>query len=418
MPRFSRLLTDVRPLRESVAYRRLWIGQAISGFGQQMSVVAIAFEVYSITGSSFSVGLVGLAGFLPLVAGGLYGGALVDAFDRRLVAVTSALGLWLCSLALVAHSAAGLSEVGVLYAIVAVQSVFFAVNQPARAAMLPQLLPADLLPAANALGMASTNLSFTVGPLLGGVVIAWRGVEAAYIVDAVLFVAALYSVLRLPALPPAEKVPVPGLRSVAEGLRFLAGAPNIRMTFVLDLCAMMLAHPRALFPALAVTVFASGASSLGILQAAPAVGSLLAFAVSGWISRVSRHGIAVAVSVILYGTSIAAAGLSALWWPGLLWVCVVFLACAGGADMVSAAFRTTILQVAAPDEMRGRMQGVFIIVVAGGPRLGDFILGSLASLTGEGRAMLFGGVACVVGVIVSVTLSRRFLAYDARRPTP
>ncbi len=422
--RVPRLLTDVRPLRASAAYRRLWIGQTISGFGQQMSVVAVAWEVWALTHSSFSVGLVGLAGLLPLVLGGLYGGALVDAFDRRTVAICSALGLWFSSIGLVAHSVAGLESVGLLYGIVAVQALFFAVNQPARSAMLPQLLPAHLLPAANALAMASTNLSFTVGPLLGGVLIAWRGVEMAYSVDVVLYLAALYSVLRLPPLPPAASMPVPGLRSVLDGLRFLRTAPNIAMSFVIDLCAMVFAQPRALYPALAATVYATsgsadaGASSLGLLQASPAIGSLIAFTVSGWVSRVHRHGVAVAVAVIAYGASVAAAGFAAIGLPGLLWLGLTFFALSGAADMISAAYRSTILQSAAPDEMRGRMQGLFIVVVAGGPRLGDFVLGSVAELVGEQWAMVIGGGLCIAGVLLAVTLNRRFLAYDGRHPQP
>lgn len=419
-----RLLTDIRPLRASAAYRRLWIGQAVSGFGQQMSVVAIAWEVWTLTESSFSVGLVGLAGLLPLIAGGLYGGALVDAFDRRTVALASAMGLWLSAIALVVHSVADVESVAFLYGVVAVQALFFAVNNPARAAMLPQLLPGHLLPAANALGMAATNLSFTVGPLLGGAVIAWRGVEAAYVVDVLLYVAALYSVLRLPPLPPATPMPVPGLKSVVDGLRFLRTAPNIAMSFVVDLCAMVFAQPRALFPALAATVYATssgsdaGASSLGLLQASPAIGSLIAFVVSGWVSRVHRHGIAIVVAIVVYGASVAAAGFSAIGVPGLLWLAVSFLALSGAADMVSAAYRSTILQTAAPDEMRGRMQGLFIVVVAGGPRLGDFVIGSVAEVVGEPWAMVLGGALCITGVLVSVALRRRFLAYDGRHPTP
>lgn len=423
MSRLGAVLTDVRPLRESAAYRRLWTGQAISGFGQQMSLVAVAYEVYRITHSSFAVGLVGLAGLLPLVLGGLYGGALVDAFDRRRVALVSALGLWLCSIALVVHAALHVRSVGVLYAIVAVQSAMFAVNNPARAAMLPQLLPASLLPAANALGMAATNLAFTVGPLLGGVLIAWKGPEAAYVADAILFVAALYSVARLPALPPLVKKPVPGLSSVVEGLSFLGKAPNVRMTFVIDLCAMVFAQPRALFPALALTVFATGPSTLGVLQAAPGIGAVIAFAVSGWISRVHRHGLAVVLAVVGYGACVALGGLAAVTDARvggtlLLWCCVAFLAGSGATDMVSAAYRSTILQTAAPDEMRGRMQGVFIVVVAGGPRLGDFVIGSLAALTGEQWAMTIGGLLCIAGTLAAVAGQRRFLSYDSRSPTP
>lgn len=416
---FGALLTDLRPLRESQDFRRLWFGQSISQLGQQLSVIAIAYQVYVLTHSSFAVGLVGLCGLAPLVLGGLYGGALVDAFDRRLVALWSAVGLWVCSGVLVVQALLDLESVGLLYVVVGAQAALFAVNNPARSAMLPRLLPAHLLPAANALTMASFNLGFTLGPLLGGVVIAWHGVAVAYALDALTFTAALYAVLRLPPIPPQDGPGrAPGLRSVAEGLRFLRSAPNLRMTFVLDLCAMVLAQPRALFPALAITVFAGSASTLGLLQAAPAIGSLLAFAVSGWISRIHRHGGAIAIAVIAYGACVALAGVGVIAWPGALWLAVAFLAGSGAADMVSAAYRSTMLQSAAPDALRGRLQGVFTVVVAGGPRLGDFLMGSLAELTSEEVAMLVGGVACVAGVLLSIALSRRFLAYDAREPTP
>lgn len=424
MAGLSSVLSDVRPLRVSPAYRRLWLGQTVSAFGTQMTIVAIAYEVYTLTGSSFSVGLIGLAGLLPLVLGGLYGGALADAFDRRRVALASALGLWVCSMVLVAHSAAGLDAVALLYGVVAVQSAMFAVNSPARSAMIPRLLPAELLPAANALGMGATNLSFTAGPLLGGLLIAWQGVEVVYVADVVLFVAALYSLVRLPAMPPTSAAEAdggrraPGLRSVVEGLRFLRTAPNVRMTFVLDIFAMALAQPRALFPALALTVFATGPETLGLLQAAPGLGAVVAFLVSGWISRVHRHGLAVVVAVCVYGAVVGLAGVSAFSGAGLLWLCVLLLALSGAADMVSAAYRSTILQTAAPDELRGRMQGIFIVVVAGGPRVGDFLMGSLAALLGEAGAMAAGGALCVAAVLLVASRQRRFLAYDARHPTP
>ncbi|WP_216822887.1 MFS transporter [Aeromicrobium sp. A1-2] len=419
LARVGHVVSDIRPLRESPAFRRLWFGQTISQFGQQMTVIAIAFQVYGLTGSSFKVGLVGLCGLAPLVLGGLYGGALVDAYDRRLIALWSAVGLWVCSGLLVAQAYADVESVGLLYAIVALQAAFFAVNNPARSAMLPRLLPAEMLPAANALGMASFNLGFTVGPLVGGLVIGWHGVEVAYTIDAITFGAALYALVRLPSIPPlGGRGSAPGLRSVVEGLRFLASAPNLRMTFIVDLCAMIFAQPRALFPALAITVYAGNASTLGLLQAAPAIGSLVAFAVSGSVGRVRRQGIAIVVAIAVYGVAVAAVGVSAIGLPGVLWLGVTFLALSGAADMISASYRSTILQTAAPDELRGRLQGVFVVVVAGGPRLGDFVIGSIAAATNEEWAMIIGGVLCLAGLATATVLQRRFLTYDTRNPTP
>jgi MFS family permease len=203
------------------------------------------------------------------------------------------------------------------------------------------------------------------------------------------------------------------MKSVVDGLRFLKRSPNLRMTFILDLCAMVFAQPRALFPALAFKVYGGGAGVVGLLQAAPAAGAVVAFLFSGWISRVRLQGLAIVLAVIAYGAVVGAVGLT-----DILWLGVLFLAMSGMADMVSSAFRNTVLQVAAPDQLRGRLQGVFIVVVAGGPRAGDFLAGSVASSVGERLALVLGGLACIVGVLVAISVQRRFLAYDARHPAP
>lgn len=419
LSRLGRVATDIRPLRVSRDFRRLWFGLTVAQLGQQMTAVTIAYQVYVLTHSSYAVGLVGLFGLVPLVLFGLYGGALVDAFDRRRVALIASLGLWVCSGVLVLQAVAAWDSVGLLYGVVAVQSACYAVNSPAEQAIIPRLLPTELLPAANALSMASFNLGFTVGPLTAGVLIAWHGVEVTYAIDALTFTAALYALLRLPPVRPQNAArKVPGLRSVVDGLRFLGTAPNLAMTFVLDMCAMVLAQPRALFPALALTVYAGNASTLGLLQASPAIGSLVAFAVSGWVGRVHRHGVAIVVAILVYGVAVAVAGFAAIGAPGLVVVAVVCLALSGSADMISAAYRSSMLQTAAPDELRGRLQGVFTVVVAGGPRLGDFVIGVAAGAFGEGTAMAAGGCACIAGVVLAVVARRRFLAYDAREPAP
>ncbi len=407
------LLTDVRPLQASPAYRRLFVGNAVSQLGQQMTNVAVAIQVYALTGSSFYVGLVGLFGLGPLVAFGLYGGAIADAMDRRSLALLASAGLWGVSVLLALQALVGIESVWLLYALIAVQSAFYALNNPARGAIVPRLLDKELLPAASALNMATFNLGFTVGPIVGALVIQWQGFAAAYLIDVLTFSAAYYGLYRLPPMPPEGEVTRAGLRSVLDGLRFLREARNLRMTFVLDLCAMVLAQPRALFPALAYKVYGGTAATVGILQAAPAAGALLAFLFSGWISRVQRHGVAIVIAILGYGAAVGAVGFTDLLWWGVL-----FLALTGAADMVSAAYRSTILQVAAPDHLRGRLQGVFIVVVAGGPRAGDFLAGSVAGAVGERAALLVGGAACLFGVALAVAAQRSFLRYDARDPRP
>ncbi|MDP9319444.1 MAG: MFS transporter, partial [Actinomycetota bacterium] len=407
--RMGRVLTDVKPLQASRDYRRLWVGNTVSQLGQQMTAVTIAIQVYALTHSTFSVGLVGLFALFPLVAFGLYGGSFADAVDRRKLALVSSLGLWVLSLALVVQAVMHLGSVAVLYAVVAMQAACFAVNSPTRSAIVPRLIDRELLPAANALNMASFNLGFTTGPLLGALAISAGGYQFAYAIDAVTFLAALYSLFRLPPIPPQPldgQAPTrPGLRSVVEGFRFLATAPNLRMTFIVDMCAMVLAQPRALFPAVAGGFFGGGVRTVGLLQASPAIGSLLAFAFSGWVSKVRRQGRAVVLAVFVYGAAVAAFGLARS-----LWVGVLFLAMSGGADMISAAYRSTILQVAAPDNLRGRLQGVFTVVVAGGPRMGDFVMGSTAALFTPALALGAGGIACMAGVVLASGTQRGFLA--------
>jgi hypothetical protein len=411
------VLTDIRPLQASADYRRLWVGNTVAQLGQQMTAVTIAIQVYAITSSTFAVGLVGLFALVPLITFGLYGGAFADSMDRRKLALIASLGLWVMSLLLVAHSAIGLESVWFLYGVVAIQSGFFAVNNPTRTAIIPRLIDSDLLPAANALNMASFNLGFTVGPLLGALAIGAQGYTFAYSIDAFTFTAAIYALVRLPPIPPipleGETVSRAGFRSVVEGLTFLRGAKNIRMTFILDLCAMVLAQPRALFPAVAGSFFGGGVKTVGLLQAAPAIGSLIAFAFSGWVSKVRRQGVAVAVAVIVYGASVAMFGFARA-----LWIGVGLLALSGAADMISAAYRSTILQVAAPDNLRGRLQGVFTVVVAGGPRMGDFVAGTTAALLTPTLALALGGTACIIGVLVACALQPGFLAYDSRHPRP
>ncbi|MGH3470687.1 MAG: MFS transporter [Nocardioidaceae bacterium] len=415
--RLAGLLTDVRPLQASVDYRRLWFGMTVSQLGQQMTAVTIAIQVYALTHSTFSVGLVGLFSLAPLIGFGLYGGAFADAVDRRKLALVSSTGLWLMSITLAVQAAVGVHSVWVLYGVVAAQSGCYAVNNPARASIIPRLIPPAMLPAANALGMASFNLGFTTGPLLGALAISFGGYQVAYAIDAVTFTAALYALVRLPPVPPLPveggTVTRPGLRSVIEGIRYLAKAPNIAMTFIVDMCAMVLAQPRALFPAVAGSMFSGGIKTVGLLQASPAIGSLVAFVFSGWVGRVRRHGLAIVIAVLVYGAAVASFGFSRA-----LVVGVVLLAVSGAADMVSAAYRSTILQAAAPDNLRGRLQGVFTVVVAGGPRMGDFLIGSTAALASPTIALVAGGAACMVGVAVSTAWRRQFLAYDAAHPTP
>nr|WP_037579150.1 MFS transporter [Phaeacidiphilus oryzae] len=408
----GQVLADITPLRSSPDFRRIWAGQAVSSIGQQMTALAVSVQVYALTRSSFATGVVGLCSLIPLVGVGLYGGVIADRFDRRWIGLLGASGLALLSAVLTLQAALGLRQVWLLYAVVAVQAVFFALNAPARAAMIPRLVPGEQLPAANALGSVSMNLGLTVGPMLGGVLIGTVGYQAAYLVDTLAFGASLYAMWRLPAMRPLAG-DARERTTVMAGLRFLRGRPNLRTSFVADIVAMVFGMPRAIFPAIAVAFYHGGSGVVGLLTAAPAVGALLGALFSGWVGRVRRHGLAVILAVLAWGLTIA--GFGAL---RELWVGLVLLAAAGCADTVSMIFRNTILQEAVPDEMRGRLQGVFTVVVAGGPRLGDFEAGTVAQLTSPGFSAVSGGLACVAGIVVLALMRPGFVRYDARRPTP
>src|SRR4051794_22641208 len=297
-------VTDVRPVQGSGPDPRRFFGNTVAQLGQQMTNVAIAVQVYALTQSSFYVGLVGVFALVPLISLGLYGGAISDAVDRRTVALVASAGLWLVSIALAVQAFLGNESVWLLYGCIAVQSGFYAVNNPARSAMVPRLIARDLMPAASALNMASFNLGFTFGPVIGALAIKWQGFGAAYTIDVLTFSAAYYALVRMPKMPPLANVPRAGLRSVADGLAFLRRSPNLRMTFVADLCAMVLAQPRALFPALAYKVYAGGAGVVGLLQAAPAAGAVIAFLLSGWVSKIRMQGVAIVIAVVAYGAAV------------------------------------------------------------------------------------------------------------------
>ena len=421
-----RWLADTTPLRENPAFRRLWVGQSLAAVGTQLTVVTVGLQVYDLTASTFSVGLVGIVALVPLVVLGLYGGSLVDAHDRRRVALLASVVLWVLAVVIAVQAWLHVDSVHLLYVLVALQSAAFAVNNPARSAIVPQLVPRGQLPAANALSGTTNALALTLGPLLAGVLVGAWGFQAAYTVDAVTFLFALNGVARLPAMPPGPAadgtVRRAGFASVLEGVRFLGTRPNVRMTFLVDLCAMVLAMPRVLYPAIGAVQLGGGARTVGILAAGFAAGSVLAGLFSGPLGQVRRQGAVVVGCISVYGLAVAGFGAVLVVAPEhgtwRLPVMVGLLAVSGAADAVSSIFRGTILQVATPDALRGWLQGVFIVVVAGGPRLGDAVLGSAAELSGEGVAALAGGLACTAAVLSLARWQRRFVRYDADHPAP
>lgn len=424
MPLVRTLLPDLTPLRTNPAFLRLWVGFSLAGIGAQLATVAIGLHVYDLTGSSAAVGLVGLFALVPLVVLGLYGGALADQFDRRVVALVAQLVAWLSSILLALQAFLGNTNVWVLYGLVALFNGAFAVISPARSSIYPRILPREQLPAANALAVLAMNTAMTAGPLLAGVLIGWQGFTAAYVFDAVITTAALWGLLTLgPIRPePGEVGERRGIRSVLDGFSFLRRSPNVRMTFVVDIFAMVLAQPRVLLPAAGMVILGGGATTVGNLYAAAAAGGIVAMFFSGRLGGVRRQGIAILVSICGWGLGIAGLGVALVLAGGPLtqrqafWMAMAGMFLAGASDAVSAVYRTTILQVAAPDRMRGRLQGVFIVVVAGGPRVGEMLGGGVAEAIGEGWTAVIGGLAVILAMAWFGLRARRFVAYDARDP--
>ncbi|MGW2211728.1 MFS transporter [Streptomyces sp. NPDC001781] len=396
---WRRWAMDTRPLRIP-AYRRLWSSTIVTAVGSQLTAVAVPKQIYDITRSSAWVGYASLAGLVPMVVFALWGGAVADTVDRRKLLLVTNIGIAVTSLLFWAQAVTGLDSVPVLMVLLAAQQAFFGLNQPARSASVARLVPAGELPAANALGTTVMQTGLVAGPLLAGVLIPVVGLPELYLIDAVALTFTVWAVFRLPALPPlgGPAARRAGVREIAAGFRYIAGHKVLLLSFLADIVAMVFGMPRALFPELAAQTYGGwGAGfALGVLFAAIPVGSVLGGLFSGVFSRARRHGWMVIGSVVGWGLAVVGFGLS-----GNLWVAVAFLAAGGVADMVSMVFRGAILLSAATDEMRGRMQGVFTVVVAGGPRLADVLHGTAGSAFGP-RAAVAGGGALVVVVMLAL----------------
>src|SRR5919106_5665 len=403
-----RVAVDVSPLRASRDFRRLWLGLLASTLGSQFTIVATYVQVFDLTRSSAAVGLVGLVGFLGLVVGTLVGSTFLDAFDRRKILIAAQVGYLVSSGMLFAGALLGDPPIGLIYAAVAGIAATSAIDSPTRSAMTPRLLDRSQLPAAAALNQLTWNGAGLIGPALAGVIVASLGFAWAYAIDLASIGLLLLASISIRPMPPArsERVSV-GWRAVREGFSFLRGRRLLQSTFVIDIIAMVFGMPRALFPVLALRQFGGGAAGAGVLFAAPAVGGFLRAATTRWGGRVRHQGLAVIWAVVVWGAGIAAFGVvGSNLWLGLFFV-------AGAADVISAVFRNTILQVTVPEDLRGRLFAIHILVVAGGPRLGDLEAGLVASAFTPTVSIVSGGLLCIVGAGLIAWLVPSFRRYRA-----
>lgn len=399
-----------------------------------MTIVAVGLHIFDLTDSTTAVALVGVFALVPMIIAGVYGGVLADSFDRRTVALVAAIVAWVSTIGLAALAWFHVDVLGYFYLLTTLNAVAATVIGATRSAIMPRLLPPSLLPAAAALGGISVGVQVTLGPALAGVMVATVGFQWTYTIDVVLFLAAFTGIATLPKIRPEDGAGRPGLKAVLEGLRFLRTATTIRMSFLVDIVAMTFGMPRVIYPAVGAILIGGGPITVGILSAAFAVGALLSSLFSGRLGNVRWQGKAIRSAITVYGAFITLFGLvlaalSTGWFGSVteqladtnvlaLTLSAIALAGAGAADNISSVFRSTMMQSAVPDAMRGRTQGVFTVVVTGGPRLGDAYVGLIAATTLLWLPALLGGVLIMVLITVMVARNRGFRNYDALNPIP
>jgi MFS family permease len=405
-----RIAVDIRPLRESRDFRRLWFGTGISAIGSQITTVAIPFQVYAETRSTLLVGLLGIAALVPLLVVPIYGGAVADAVDRRRMLLLSDLALLTVTGALVVNALLPSPSVWFLFVAEALGTAAYGFQRPARNALTPRLVRDDQLLAAIAVEDVVFTLARVAGPVMAGVLISVIGLEGAYAIDMATFAASLGAIWLLPPVPPALDADRPSLKSILDGFRYVRRRRVLLGIFVVDTNAMIFGFPRALFPAFAEKL-GGGAGVLGLLYAATSAGAFVASLTSGWMMTIRRQGLAVCIAAAAWGVAIVLVGFAEAVWFALL-----FLAVAGAADFVSAILRSNILLTVTPDSMRGRLSGIELAQVAGAPELGNVEAGIVASLTSVRASIVSGGLLTVVGTVGVALAIPALVRYDARRP--
>jgi MFS family permease len=398
---------DITPLRRHRDFRLLFIGRFVSFFGSMITVVAFPYQVYQLTHSVLLVGALGVLEFGAILAVAFVGGALADARDRRTMVLLSEAALMACSLLLAGNAALAHPQVWLLFVVATAWGALDAIQRPSLDAMLPRLVEKNELAAAAALGSIRGTLGQILGPAIGGVLVAVLGLSFTYMVDVATFVVGLTCLWLMRAVPPPVDAARPSLRRVLEGLRYARSRPELLGTYFVDMIAMFFGMPMALFPAIAQGI--GGPKVLGLLYAAPAVGSFVFSATSGWTSRFHRHGMGVVVAAVIWGLAIIGFGFA----PSLV-PAVFFLALAGAADMMSGVFRSVIWNQTIPDSLRGRLASIEMLSYTSGPALGNFEAGVVASLFSVRISVVSGGALCVIGCVLCALALPGFRAYDAR----
>lgn len=406
------VLVDITPLRKFPQFRRLWIGYVVSLLGSQITIVAVAYQIYKITHSSFDVGMVSLVQLGPALLGSLFGGPLADAMDRRRLLVITQVIMAISSVGLALNAGSHRPVIWLIFVLSAVTAGANGCDSPTRLALMINLVDKESLAAATSIRQLLQQLSYIVGPAVAGLLLALFSLETAYWVDVATFGAALLALFTISSMPLADGGRRFGVSSIVEGFQFLKGKRAIQGCFIADLNATVLGMPTALFPAIALTKFHGGTHVLGLLYAAPNIGAFTMALFSGWSARIVHQGRAVLIAIALWGVAIAGFGLS----PNLS-LALICIAGAGAADVISAVFRSLIIQREVPDELRGRLSAIQIGVINAGPRLGNTEAGVVARLAGVNFSVISGGIGCVVGVALMARFLPDFLHYRTDLPS-
>lgn len=397
------MILDISPLRKYRDFRLLYTGQLVSLFGSMVTYVAVPVQVYNLTQSSFMVGLLGTVQLVPLLFFALWGGAYADSMDRRRLLVVSEILLALGSATLAVNALVSHPSVILIFVVSAAMSSLNGFHRPALDAITPRLVAREDLRSVAALSSLRFSLSSIVGPALGGLLIWKLGIASTYTIDVVSFLISLWALASIRSMPEREKAK-PSISSIVEGLRYAVSRPELIGTYLVDMMAMTFAMPMALFPAMAAGW--GGAWAVGWLYSAMPIGALLATLLSGWTSKVDRHGVFVVIGAVVWGVAIVGLGFS-----NSLVAALICLGLAGAGDNISVIFRAAIWNETIPSELRGRLAGVEMISYLSGPLLGNTRAGWVASISSNGYSIVSGGFTCLIGVLICIPLLPAFWKY-------
>jgi MFS family permease len=402
-----KFLLDLSIFKRNRNFTFLYIGQFVSFFGSMITSVALPYQVYTHTHSTLMVGLLSFFSLMPLLVTALIGGVFADRYHRRLLLITAEILLAIGCLLLVWNAALPQFHLWALFIVAITMSAVDGLHRPALSSIVQQIVAKEDFPIVSSLSTFKFSVAMIAGPAVGGLLIAYTGIVTTFFIDFLTFLISLSALLMMNHIPkPLATEDESTWSAIKTGCRYALSRQELMGTYLVDFIAMIFGMPNALFPAIALSF--GGASALGMLYSAPAVGGLIVSLTSGWTSGIKRHGVAIAVAATLWGIAIIFFGLSSH-----LIMALIFLAFAGAFDAISGIFRSVMWNETIPQELRGRLAGIEMISYLSGPKLGDTEAGLIAAAFGVTASVISGGVLCVVGVVACSFFLPKFWRYTA-----